>query len=524
MADDEASVIATVYLLGSRLAAFDHSTQQFAPALAESWTTSDDGSTVNIKLRAGLKFSDGQPITSDDVIFTLESVYDKRTNSPAFRDALLVNDKEIKTRKISDTELQFIFPEKVAGLENYLDNLVVLPKHALTAQRDAGKLSESWKIDADPATVVTSGPFMVESSSPGERVVLKRNPHYWRTDAAGTQLPYLDTLVLEIVADANNAFSRLGQQEIDIFDRIRANDYATLKEGSGPVRAIDLGAGLANDHIWFNQNKTKKSGERLDDKPKYAWFTDRRFRKAISHAVDRDSIAKTTLQGLASPLHGFVPVGNKVWLDPNLPKTAFDLERSKALLAEAGFVRRGGEEAPELFDSKGNAVEFTLIVGAENEPRKLTAAVIQQDLAKLGIKMQIAPLDFAGLTQRWTDSYDYDAISLGLAVSGIEPSGFATFLLSSASTHQWHPAQKTPATEWEARIDKLFADQSSEMDVAKRKQILYEIQKIMADEAPIVPVVSRHIVSAANRRIGNHAPSTILPYSLWNSEELFVRQ
>ncbi len=524
LADDEPSIIATVYLLGSRLAAFDHSTLQFAPALAESWATADDGVTVNIKLREGLKFSDGQPLTSDDVIFTLESLYDKRTNSPVYRSGLLVNEKEIATKKISDTELQFILPEKVANVENYLDNLVVLPKHALVKERDAGTLSEAWKIDSDPATVVTSGPFMVESSTPGTRVVFKRNPHYWRTDAAGTQLPYLDNIVLEIVPDGNNAFARLGQQEIDIYDRIRPTDYAALKDGSGPVRAVDLGPGQSNDHFWFNQNKTKKNGERLDDKPKYAWFTDRRFRKAISHAVDRESIAKNTLHGLATPLYGFVPAGNKVWLDPNLPQTAFDLERSKSLLAESGFVRRGTENAPELFDERGNVVEFTMIVQAENEGRKLAAAVIQQDLAKLGIKMQIATIDTTGLIQIMGDSYDYDAISFGINVTGLEPTGFGTFLPSSTSTHMWHPSQKTPATEWEARVDKLFAEHVTATKDEKRKQLLYEIQKIMVEEVPVIPVVSRHIVSAANKRVGNHAPSTILPYSLWNSEELFVRQ
>ncbi len=523
MADDEPSVITTIYLLGSRLAAFDHSTQKFAPALAESWTTAADGVTVNIRLREGLKFSDGQPLTADDVIFTLEAVYDKRTASPAFRDALLVNSKEIKTNKISATELQFIFPEKVAGLENYFDNLVVLPKHILAKDGEAGKLGEAYKINADPATIVTSGPFAVESSTPGERVVLKRNPHYWRSDAAGTQLPYLDHIVLEIVPDANNAFARLGQQEIDIVDRIRGTDYASLKDSNGPVRAIDLGPGLSNDHIWFNLNQAKASGERLDDKPKYTWFNDKRFRKAVSHAVDRDSIVKTALQGLATPNYGFVPVGNKAWLDPALPKVAYDLERSKALLNEAGFVKSGSDDAPILNDAKGNPVEFTLVVQAENEPRKLAAAVLQQDLAKLGIKMQIAPVDTATITTMWSKSYDYDAISLGLAVSGIEPSGFATFLLSSAATHQWHPKQPKPATEWEAQIDKLFSEQAVELDVEKRKQLVYEIQKVFAEESPVIPIVSRHIVSAVNNRIGNHSPSTILPFSMWNCEELFIR-
>jgi peptide/nickel transport system substrate-binding protein len=524
LADDESSIMATVYLLGSRLAAFDHTTQQFVPALAESWKTAEDGVTVDVKLRPGLKFSDGQPLTADDVIFTLESIYDKRTNSPAFRDALLVNNKEIATKKLSDTELQFIFPEKVAGLENYFENLVILPKHVLGNEREAGKLAEAWKIDSDPAAIVTSGPFTVASSTPGQRVVLKRNPHYWRTDEGGIQLPYLDEMVLEIVPEANNAFARLGQQEIDILDRIRASDYAALRESGGPVKATDLGPGLSNDHIWFNLNKATKAGARLDDKPKYSWFNDTRFRKAVSHAVDRETIAKTTLQGLATPLYGFVPAGNRVWLDPDLPKTAYDIDRAKQLLAEAGFVRSGSDDAPVLSDAKGNAVEFTLIVPAENEPRKLAAAVIQQDLARLGVKMQIAPLDFAGLTERWSESLDYDAISLGLAVSGIEPSGFSTFLLSSASVHQWHPNQAAPATEWEARIDKLFADQSAELDVQKRKQIIYEIQRIIVEQSPIIPVVSRHIVSAANVRVGNHKPSTVLPYSLWNSEELFIAQ
>ena len=206
-----------------------------------------------------------------------------------------------------------------------------------------------------------------------------------------------------------------------------------------------------------------------------------------------------------------------------MPKIAYDLERSKALLTEAGFAISGSDDAAILNDAKGNPVEFTLVVQAENEPRKLAAAVLQQDLAKLGIKMQIAPVDTATVTTMWSKSYDYDAISLGLAVSGIEPSGFATFLLSRSATHQWHPKQPQPASEWEAKIDKLFSEQSAELDIEKRKQLVFEIQQVFANESPVIPVVSRHIVSAVNTRIGNHSPSTILPYSMWNCEELFIR-
>ena len=516
LAEDEASIILTFFLLNDHLVSFDPLVQEFRPEIAESWTLGEDGRTLAITLREGVKFSDGQPVTSDDVIFTLESIYDKRTNSPAFRDAMLVSGKEISTRRIDDRRLELIFPDDVANIEGYLENLAILPRHALEKEREAGRLAEAWKIDSDPKAVVTSGPFVVESATPGERVTLARNPHYWRSDEAGTQLPYLDQLVLEVVPDANAAFSRLGQG-IDIIDRIRSTDYAALASTEGPVRPYDAGPGLSSDHIWFNLNP----GAGRD--VKQSWFSDSRFRRAVSHAVDRVSIAANTLQGLASPQYGFVPAGNRAWVHPDLPRVEYDLDLSRKLLADAGFVLKGEGESVELFDSKGNRVEFSLIVPAENEPRKMMATVIQQDLARLGIAMAVTPIDFAGLTERWTKSYDYDAIMLGIGSTGVDPSAFANFLLSSAAVHQWHPRQKTPATEWEAEIDRLFNELSRTKDQAQRHQLFNRIQEIMQRESPVIPVVSRHIISAGHERIGNLAPSSIHPFSLWNAEELFVR-
>lgn len=523
LAADEPSVIVTLFVMNSRLISFDPEKQQHVPSLAESYTMQPDGQTVDLVLRDGLKFSDGQPLTTDDVIFTLEAIYDERTQAAAFRDGMLIGGKPISMKKVDERRMQFVFPERIALAENYLENLAVLPKHVLSAARDAGKLAETWKIDSDPAAVVTSGPFVVGESVPGEKLVLRRNPHYWGRDANGQQLPYLDELVLEVVADANNAFVRLGQGSIDIADRIRGTDYASLKTSGGAVKAIDLGPGFANDHIWFNLNRSTPDGKPLANQVKYAWFSDKRFRKAVSHAVDRNSIATNTLQGLATPLFGFVSAANKAWLDPSLPKPEYSLDKAGQLLTDAGFVRRGTPDSPELFDADGNRVEFTLVVQDNNEQRKLTAAVIQQDLAKLGIKMNIANVDTAALTKMWTTTFDYDAISLGLAVTGTDPSASANFLLSSAAVHQWQPSQKQPATEWEARIDRLYREQAKEPDQAKRRELFYEIQRIMAEESPIIPIVSRHIVSAANSRVGNYAPSVMLPYSLWNAEELFVR-
>jgi len=511
------------YLLNSRLVEFDHSTQTYAPGLAEAWTMSPDRRSVDIRLRDGLKFSDGQPLTSNDVAFTLEAAYDERNKAEVFRDALLINGKPISVKVIDDRNLQFVLPETIAAPDNYLYNIAVLPRNALEADQKAGRLSEAWKITAPPASVVSSGPFVVASAAVSERIVLKRNPYYWKRDAKGTQLPYLDELTLEVVPDANQARVGLDQATIDIVDRIRPTDYASLLSAGGAVRAFDLGPSLGVDYLWFNLNPTTPDGTKLNP-AKLAWFSDARFRRAVSMAVDRDSIARSTLQGLATPLYGVVSPANRIWANPDLPKIEYDLAQAGSLLEEAGFTKRGATDAPELVDAQGNRVEFSLLVPAENESRKLMAAVIQEDLAKLGIKMQVVPIEFAAITNTWTKSHEYDAILLGLSVTDLEPSTYANLLLSSGDAHQWRPNQKSPSTEWETKVDQLFAEQARESDPGKRKSKFHEIQRIVADASAVIPIVTRHVVSAANARVGNFSPSPMFPYSMWNAEELFIKQ
>ncbi len=523
LADDEASIVTGFFLLTSRLIDFDHKDQRFVPGIAETWSTADDGRTLDIKLREGAKFSDGQDINADDVIFTLTAIYDERTGSPAFRDAMLVDGKPIEVKRISDLQLQLVFPQAVASAENYIVNVGILPSHVLEADMKAGKLAEAWKINTPPAEIVSSGPFVVAATSPGERIEFARNPNYWKKDAKGTQLPYLDNFGVEIIGDANGTFVRLVQGSLDIADRIRPTDYNEITRTGGEMRAVDAGPGLGIDHIWFNLNTASPDGKPLDNAVKRAWFADKRFRQAIAAAVDRETIAKVNLQGLASPLYGFVSPANKVWINTSLPKLDYSLAKAEELLKEAGFQKGGTADAPVLTDVQNNPVEFTLVVPAENEPRKMMAAMIQQDLARLGIKIEVAPVEFAAVTERWTRSYDYDAILLGLAQTDIEPSSYQNFLMSSAATHQWQPKQQTPSTEWEARIDKLFAEQAVERDHSKRLALFAEIQTIMRDEMPVIPIAARHVVSAASSKIGNYSPSSILPFSVWNVDELYIK-
>jgi peptide/nickel transport system substrate-binding protein len=524
LAKEESSLTISFFLLGARLVEFDQDQQRHVPGLAESWKWADDKRTLEVTLRDGLKFSDGHPLTADDVLFTMRALYDERTASPLFREPMMVNGRQIETTVMDARHLRMLFPETVAAPEGYLSNIAILPRHALEEDFNKGTLKDAWGITSDPRTIITAGPFIVESVTPGERVELKRNPNYWKKDTAGNQLPYLDSIVVAMVDDANNAITRLQQNTLDIVDRIRPTDYASLRSSQGNVRAYDLGPGLNTDHMWFNQNEGEQSGKPIVDPVKRAWFADARFRRAVSYAIDRNSIAQTNLQGLATPLYGFVSPGNRAWGAADIPRTEYDLEKARALLKEAGFTLRGSQDAPELFDARSNRVEFTLIVPTENQPRKEMAAVIQQDLAKLGINMQVAPIEFQALTTRWTQSYDYDAVLLGLGVTDPDPSSYAGLVQSNSSSHQWYPKEAKPATGWETRLDELNTAQSHETDTERRKAIFRDIQNIIAEQLPIIPIVARHITTAANTRVGNYRPGTILPYSLWNVEELFVKQ
>ncbi len=524
MASDVDTLVVTLYLMGGRLAEFDHDAQRYAGALAESWQWAADERTLEVTLRDGLRFSDGHPLTADDVVFSLRAIYDERTGSPIFRDAMTIGGRPIEAAVVDGRRLRLIFPEPVAAPENYLSNLAVLPRHILEEDFNKGTFKDAYAITSDAPRIVVAGAFMADAVTPGERIALKRNPNYWKKDQAGTALPYLDGLVIEITSDANNGMARLGQGTLDIFDRIRPTDYASLRTSQGSVRAYDLGPGLLTDHIVFNQNLGQQNGKSVVDPTKSAWFTDVRFRRAISHAIDRASIASSTLQGLATPLYGFVSPGNKGWAATDLPRTEYDPGRARTLLTEAGFQLRGTQDAPELYDGKGNRVEWTLVVPAESEPRVAMAAVIQEDLARLGMKVQIATIENSQVTARLSQSYEYDAILFGTSVTEPDPSSYTNFLRSSSPSHQWYPKQEKPATPWEARIDELIAAQARERDTQRRAAVFREIQQILVDQLPVIPIVTRHITSAANTRVGNYRPSPLFPYSLWNVEELFVRK
>ena len=521
---DDMTTTVAYFLLESRLVELDHDTQEYAPALAESWKLSADERSVDVTLRDGLEFSDGKPLTSDDVAFTLHAIYDPRLKPPIFRDGLMIGDKPIEIRVADARHLTLVFPQQVNVPEQYMSNLAVMPRHVLEPLLGEGKFAEAYSVTSDPKSIVTSGKFVVEESKPGERVVLARNPNYWKKDSAGTQLPYLDRLVIEVISDESNALARLGQGTLDLYDRVRPADFASLRNAQGGARAYDLGPGLYTDDLWFNLNPGKSAdGKPYVDPTKLAWFSDVRFRRAVSHAVDRAHIAQNVWQGLAEPLYGLIAPGNRAWAATDLPRYEYDLDKARSLLREAGFTTRGAADAPELYDAKGNRVEFTIIAPAATKTRVDAATLVQEDLKKLGMNVTVAQIENAQVANRINATFDYEAVFYGTSATEPDPSSYADVLRSNSPQHLWSPAEQKPATDWEAKIDELIAQQAHETDPAKRKAIFRDVQQIMAEQLPLIPVVSRHIAVAASARVGNYRPSTLPPFSLWNAEELFVK-
>jgi peptide/nickel transport system substrate-binding protein len=524
---DENSMIVAFYLMGGRLIEFDHKNQRYVPSLAESLRRLDDGKTVDLTLREGIKFSDGHPITAEDVVFTLRAIYDERTASPVFRDAMMIGDRQIEARILdgqNGRRLRLIFPEVVALPENYLSNLAVLPRHILEAYFNSGTLRDAYGLNADLLQVVTAGAFAAESATVNERVTLKRNPYYWKKDETGTPLPYLDRLVIEVLKDSNNAFTRLRQGSLDIYDRLRPPDFIELRSQPGITQVSDLGPGLQTDQLWFNLNRSELNGSPAVNPVKRVWFNDSRFRQAVSSAIDRQTIASITLQGLATPLAGFVSPGNHNWVARDLPRISHDLEKSRSLLREAGFTTRGPQDRPELYDAKGNRVELTLITPSTSQLLKDTAILIQADMAQLGIKMQVSPIDPVDLDRRISTTYDFDACLMVSVVTEPDPSSYTNYLSSKSPACRWRQTNPKPATSWEAKIDELLARQASETDPDRRRAAFDEIQRILAERLPVIPIVARHLPMAANQRVGNYSPSPVLPFSLWNAEELFIRR
>jgi peptide/nickel transport system substrate-binding protein len=492
----------------------DRQTQKTVPGLAKSWTVSPDGRTYTLTLRRGLKFSDGQPFTADDVVFTFQAYLDER-NASTNRELLLVGGKPVVARKVDAYTVTLELAEPYAAAERLFDGLAILPRHLLEKAQADGRLGQAWGTSTPPPEMAGLGPFRLKSYAPGERVVLERNPYYWKKDRAGIPLPYLDEVVFLFVPTEEAQVLRLRAGETDVASRLSAANFAALAQAPG-LQLQDLGPGLEHTFLFFNLNDVDAA--RLPEVARrQRWFKDAAFRHAISAAVDRPGLVRLALEGRGAALASHVTPGNRLWMDAGLVPTARSVETARGLLAQAGF--RWDDEGA-LRDGSGQPVEFSLAVSSSNATRVKIATLLQEDLRALGVRVTIAALESRAVLDRVMETKDYDAALLTVAGGDVDPNVEMTVLLSSGNMHVWHPRQKAPATEWESEIDTLMRKQLTTLSPPERKRLYDRVQRVVAEQLPFIPLVSPNILIAYKQGLRNVRPGILEHYVLWNAEEL----
>ncbi|HTQ61457.1 MAG TPA: ABC transporter substrate-binding protein [Candidatus Solibacter sp.] len=506
----------------SDLIHIDRATQLTEPSLAKSWKISPNGLQYTLTLRKGLRFSDGHPLDAGDVLFTFRVYLDEHVHATQ-RDQLIVGGKPITVRKLDAQTLLFQLAKPYGAEERLFDGLAILPRHLLEKPYQEGKLNQFWTPSTPPNELAGLGPFRLKEYIPGQKMVLERNPYYWKTDAKGNRLPYLDELDFLFVPSADAQVLRFQSGETDILTHIGAENFAALSRRPRGYTMSDAGPGLEYNFLFFNLNDLgEKSSPEIARKQ--AWFRDVKFRQAVSAAIDRQAIVRLVYQGRGAALWGPVTRGDRRWIDATIPHPPRSLERARALLKEAGFswsTSPNGDSS--LHDSSGNLVEFSLLTSASNADRSKMATLIQSDLQQLGMHVQVVPLEFRSLVDRVLQTKEYDACLLGLANSDTDPTPNLNVLLSSGGAHFWNPSQSHPATPWEAEIDRLMEQQLSTPGYAPRKKLYDRVQEILAEEQPMIFLASPDILVGAKNTLANIHPAILEPYLLWNVEQLFFR-
>jgi peptide/nickel transport system substrate-binding protein len=488
---DEESGETVRYLTGGVLIRLNRATQQLEPELATAWKIAAGGRRITFTLRENVRFSDGTALTTRDVAATLARMMDPAIHSPV-GDSFRASNGPARVHEHRPNQVSIEFASAIAGLERLFDQIVI---------------TRADKPDSREAVL---GPFRVAEHRSGSHLLLQRNPNYWRRDARGRAMPYLDSVRLDIQGNRDIEMLRFQRRELHMISKLDAIAFEQLKAGS-PAAAVDAGPSFDNEMIWFNQVQRAP----LPDYKK-AWFRSQIFRRAISGAINRQDLVRLVYRGHAQPAAGPFSEANRLWFNPAVKPHAYASEESLRQLQRAGFRQKGGR----LYDSSGNLVEFSLITNSGNKARSRIAALVQQDLAKIGVRLNVVTLDFPALIERISKTYAYEACLLGLVNVDTDPNAQMNVWLSSAANHQWNPRQKAPETLWEAELDRLMQSQASSLSYEKRRQSFNRVQEIISEQVPFIYLVTKNALAAVDPRLKNVSPSPLTPQLLWNVHKL----
>ncbi|KAF0244192.1 MAG: peptide/nickel transport system substrate-binding [Planctomycetota bacterium] len=518
----------------------DPLTLDWEPLLAaEVPTHSEDpeGLIWIVKLRRDVKWHDGAKFTADDVVFSFNDITLNETIPASGRPALQMMVKEEATgktvkknvlvEKVDEFTVRFTFPQRYALYQNLINGTYMYPKHILKSHVDDGTFASTWNIATPPEQVIGTGPYMPAEYVSGERFIEKRNPNYWKKDEAGNRLPYLDRIVFNIIQNPETMKNRFLVGEIDYLD-VRSIDLGEIirKSAGGKFDAVPMGPRAGWSYICLNQNPRARPDGRPYVKPhKSGWFRDVRFRRAVAHCLDKDSIKWLVSDGFAAANWSpYTPKYTKYYTS-NVKTYPYDLDASRQLLDEMGLKDRNGDGWRE--DEQGNPAEFILTTVADQPTLVTMVTIIEQDLKKVGVKLVPEFIQFNLLVRRISQDWDWEAIILSYT-AGPEPLLGKTIWKSGEPRRVWNPRMPAGSAEnrdWEKRIDQIFDQAYTDWDPIEKRfrwetdvKLAHEWQQICAENLPHIYLMYGIQVYAFSKRIRNRR-STL--YSLYDIERLF---
>jgi peptide/nickel transport system substrate-binding protein len=521
-------------------------TGDIEPALAESWEVSKDNKRVVFKLRPGLKWSDGHPLTADDVVFTYRDIVANPAIPTDAKESIQIGEAKAypQPRKLDELTIEFTLPEPFAPFLRATagpDGIAIQPQHileeTLKTKGADGNLTflSTWGTNTDPKQVVVNGPYQMESYTAGQRLVFRRNPYYWRKDAQGNPLPHIDRIIWQFIENTDTQLLRFRSGELDVMGDarpLRPEYYSLLKreEERGNFQVYNGGPWSGVLYLTFNLNKaTNQEGKPFVDPIKQQWFSNLAFRQAIAHAIDRNKINTNIFRGLGIVLNSPVSVQSPYFLKPEQGFKTYDynLEKAKQLLLGAGFKYK----QTQLLDAEGHPVRFTLLTNSGNKVREAIGAQVKEDLGKIGIQVDFTPLNFNVLVEKTSSSREWDAHMIGFT-GGIEPHSAANLWLSSGASHSFNlkqqpgqpPIQGWQPYEFEQEIDRLIIAGARELDEAKRQQIYADYQRVVQDNLPVIFLVNDRALMAARNTVQGLQYSGLPSWGLWNIQELKMQE
>lgn len=434
--------------------------------LAESWEVSPDGRKITFHLRKGVTWHDGKPFTSEDVMFTYRKMIDPNTPTAYAEDFRQVTHASNPDPYTFVVEYEKPFAPALASW-----GMHVLPKHLLEEYPDISRSPANKK-------PVGTGPFRFVEWKTGEKTVFEANPDYFEGRA------YLSRVITRVIPDPATMFLELKSGGIDMMgltpiQYTRQTETGEFRKSFNKYRYLSFG------YTYL--------GFRLS----HPLFSDRRVRQAFAYAINKKELIDGVLFGLGQEATGPYKPGTWAY-NPDVKKYPYDPERAKALLAEAGWKDADGKG---VLKKGGRKFAFTVLTNAGNESRAKTAAIIQQNLAAVGIRMEIRTLEWSAFINEFVDKRKFDAVILGWSISQ-DPDQYDIW-----SSKKTGPKELNFVGFADAEVDRLLEEGRRTFDIEKRKKAYFRIQEILAEEQPYVFLYYPDSLPAVQKRIRGIEPA-----------------